>query len=327
MTAAVRGRFAPSPSGRMHLGNVFCALMAWLSARSAGGDMILRIEDLDPDRCRPEYAALLEADLRWLGLDWDAGGMDVPGYSQSQRTEIYAEYYRLLEKQELLYPCFCTRAQRAASAPHLSDGRVVYSGHCRELPLQEAERLRALRSPAVRLRVPDADFAFQDALLGSRTGAYGEYGDFIVRRSDGVYAYQLAVVVDDALMGVTQVVRGRDLLDSTPQQILLYHLLGFTPPSFCHIPLLLSPDGRRLSKRDRDLDLGKLRDRRPEEIIGRLAVLGGLLEQYEPVRARDLVPVFDLGKLPRQDIFVSENMFPEVSQACPRLPKQPRNIM
>lgn len=311
MTAAVtRGRFAPSPSGRMHLGNVFCALMAWLSARSAGGEMVLRIEDLDPDRCRPEYAALLESDLRWLGLDWDMGGMAVPGYSQSQRSEIYREYYRALEQQGLLYPCFCTRAQRAASAPHLSDGRMIYSGHCRNLPPQEAARLQTLRRPAIRLRVPETDFAFQDALLGTQRGAYGALGDFIVRRSDGVYAYQLAVVVDDALMGITQVVRGRDLLDSTPQQILLYRLLGFSPPSFCHIPLLLSSDGRRLSKRDRDLDLGRLRESRPEEIIGRLAVLGGLLERYEPVRARDLIPVFDVEKLPRGDIIVTETDFP-----------------
>lgn len=303
----VMGRFAPSPSGRMHLGNVYCALIAWLSARSAGGEIILRIEDLDPDRCRPEYAALLEEDLRWLGLDWDAGGVEDPSFLQSARAGIYAEHYGRLEAQGLLYPCFCTRAQRAASAPHLCDGRIIYSGRCRDLPPGEAGRLYAQRDPAIRLRTPEKErFFFNDTFCGPQSGAYAEYGDFIVRRSDGVYAYQLAVVVDDALMGVNQVVRGRDLLDSTPQQLLLYRLLGFRPPSFCHIPLLLSPDGRRLSKRERDLDMNVLRQRRPEEIIGRLAALCGLLERYEPIQVRDLIALFDLKKLPRHDIIVSD---------------------
>lgn len=306
MSAVFRGRFAPSPSGRMHLGNVFCALIAWLSARSMGGEMILRVEDLDPERCRPEYAIQLEDDLRWLGLDWDAGGMADPAYRQSERTELYAFYFRKLEEQGLLYPCFCTRAERAASAPHLSDGRAVYSGRCRSLPAEEVRRLYSLRSPAFRLRTPDAPYAFTDAHMGRFEGAYSEAGDFIVRRADGVYAYQLAVVVDDALMGVTHVTRGRDLLDSTPQQILLYHLLGFEPPAFCHIPLLAAPDGRRLSKRDRDLDMGRLHEYRPQEVIGRLAWVCGLLDRYEPASPRELVPLFSPDKLPAADILIPE---------------------
>ncbi|MBP3486477.1 MAG: tRNA glutamyl-Q(34) synthetase GluQRS, partial [Oscillospiraceae bacterium] len=219
------GRFAPSPSGRMHLGNVFSALLAWLSVRSQGGEMVLRIEDLDPDRCRPEYAETLKADLRWLGLDWDREQMP-----QSLRTEAYAEAFARLETQGLVYPCYCTRGElHAASAPHASDGRILYAGTCRSLtPAQRAEKTKA---PAWRLAVPDRNYGFTDGLQGPfLENLAADCGDFIIRRADGVYAYQLAVVVDDAAGGVTQVVRGMDLLDSTPRQLYLYELLGLTPP-------------------------------------------------------------------------------------------------
>ena len=205
------GRFAPSPSGRMHLGNVFSALLAWLSVRSRGGRMLLRIEDLDPDRCRPEYAETLKRDLDWLGLDWDAE--QTP---QSRRTEAYRAEFDKLAALGLVYPCYCSRAElHAASAPHASDGTVVYAGTCRDLtPEQRAVKTRA---PAWRVRVPDERITVHDGLQGLwQEDLARDCGDFIIRRSDGVYAYQLAVVTDDADGGVTEIVRGRDLLSSTP---------------------------------------------------------------------------------------------------------------
>ena len=311
MNRALRGRFAPSPSGRMHLGNLFSALLAWLSVRAAGGTLVLRIEDLDPDRCREEYVRQLADDLEWLGLDWDEGyGRGGPHgpYHQSRRTERYAQAFYRLNELGILYPCFCTRAERlAASAPHRSDGLAVYSGKCRTLSAAEREALERRRRPAWRAAVPDREKAFVDGLQG----AYAENllrdgGDFIVRRSDGVYAYQLAVVVDDADMGVTQVVRGRDLLSSTPRQLWLYDILGLTPPEFCHVPLLLAPDERRLSKRERDLDMGALRARyQPEELVGLLACLAGQQARPEPVAARELVNHFSWSRVPRQDVRIS----------------------
>lgn len=298
----VVGRFAPSPSGRMHLGNVFAALLAWLYARSAGGELLLRIEDLDPDRCRPEYAAQLRDDLRWLGLDWDR-----EGEPQSRRSAVYAEAFARLEDQGLIYPCYCSRAAlHAASAPHASDGTPVYAGTCRSLTA--AQRAVQTRRPAWRVRVPDRTYGFRDGLQGLyEENLASDCGDFIVRRSDGVYAYQLAVVVDDAAMGVTQVVRGRDLLSSTPRQIYLQERLGMPTPEYVHVPLLLSPDGRRLSKRDRDLDLGLLRQHlRPGQVLGALAHAAGLLEKPEPVSAAELAADFDAGKIHREDAFFSE---------------------
>ena len=253
------GRFAPTPSGRMHLGNLFCALLAWLSARSAGGRMVLRQEDLDPLRTSPDYARQIEADLRFLGLDWDEGGsLGGPHgpYDQSARSAYYEALLARLEEQGLVYPCFCSRSQlHAASAPHASDGEVVYPGTCRGLGQAEIDAKKAVKPPALRVMVDSRMRCFDD-------GHYGRCcqrldmacGDFILRRSDGVFAYQLAVVADDAAMGVNQVVRGRDLLSSTPRQIYLCQLLGLPVPAYWHTPLLLAGDGRRLSKRDRDLE-------------------------------------------------------------------------
>lgn len=311
-----RGRFAPSPSGRMHLGNLFCALIAWLSVRQQGGVMLLRVEDLDPARCRREYQRQLEDDLRWLGLDWDEGGLDAEGphapYCQSERTAIYQQSAEHFEQAGLLYPCFCSRDElHAAAAPHRGEQTLLYSRRCLFLTEEERLALSPRRAPALRIRVPDEVFSFEDGCRGSYfSNLEQSCGDFIIRRSDGVFAYQLAVVTDDALMGVTEVVRGSDLLDSTPRQLYLYRLLGFSPPRFFHLPLLLAEDGRRLSKRDRDLDCGVLRDRfSPEQLVGRLAFLAGLLDFPEAVTAAELVSRFCWDKIRREDIIVPATLF------------------
>ena len=292
------GRFAPSPSGRMHLGNVFSALMAWCSVRSQGGQMVLRIEDLDPDRCRPEYAAQVRKDLLWLGLDWDT---EAP--CQSTRSDAYAAAFERLTELRLVYPCYCSRGQlHAASAPHAADGTLLYAGTCRNLTANQ--RAAMTRTPAWRLKVPDRIFGLQDRVQGLYTENLADQcGDFIIRRSDGVYAYQLAVVTDDIASGVTEVVRGMDLLSSTPRQLYLYELLGGRPPEYCHVPLLVAADGRRLSKRDRDLDLGELQKRlQPEQIIGALAFSAGLLDREEPLSARELASVFRWDRVRRDNI-------------------------
>ena len=303
----VRGRFAPTPSGRMHLGNLLSALLAWLDARAAGGTLVLRIEDLDPRRTSTEFAVQLMDDLRWLGLDWDEGGLEPP-YMQSRRTAFYEEAFRALEEKGLIYPCYCTRTQRmAASAPHRDDGAVVYSGKCFHLTAAEQRSLeRQGRRPAWRVRCPEVTVTVEDGNCGMYSESLAQdCGDFIARRSDGVFAYQLAVVVDDALMGVNHVVRGRDLLCSAPRQAWLHRVLGYEPPRFFHTPLLLAPDGRRLAKRDRDLDMGALRERyAPEELTGLLAWYAGLTDRREKVTAKELVPLFTWAKVPKNDIVV-----------------------
>lgn len=309
MSTKITGRFAPSPSGRMHLGNAFSCLLAWLSARSAGGRIILRHEDLDPARCRREYADKIEKDLRWLGLDWDEGGSrGGENYYQSNRRELYRQVLDALDEKGLIYPCFCTRADlHAASAPHASDGTPVYSGACRGLSSEQQRERAKTRTPALRARVPDRALSFTDGLQGPYTVDLArDCGDPILRRSDGVHAYQLAVVVDDALMGVNQVVRGRDLLSSTPWQLWLQEELGFSHPVYYHVPLLLSGDGKRLSKRDGDMDLGAIRASglSPERVIGRLAFAAGLIDREEPVTAVELIPLFDWAKLRKEDIIV-----------------------
>lgn len=306
--APVVGRFAPTPSGYLHLGNLFCSLIAWLSAKSQGGEILFRCEDLDPDRSRSAYALQAQRDLEALGLFWDREES-----CQSRRFDFYKSQLRRLEDRGLVYPCFCSRAQlHAASAPHASDGEPLYAGTCRSLtPAQIAEKSRT-RSPALRLRVPEETIAFEDLHYGPQsqylpTGC----GDFILRRSDGVYAYQLAVVADDGDMGVTQVVRGRDLLSSTPRQILLYRLLGYPEPEFGHTPLLVSSDGRRLSKRDGDTSLAGILGRgySPRDVVGALACLAGLLPEPAPAAPEELLPLFAWEKLPREDIPLPPGLF------------------
>ena len=314
---AVTGRFAPSPSGRIHLGNILCCLLAWLSARQKGGRVILRIEDLDTARCPRRYGEQMCRDIQWLGLDWDEGpviGGPSGPYEQSRRTALYQAALERLEDQGLVYPCFCTRAElHAASAPHREDGQVVYPGTCRGLTAEQAaERARRTgRAPALRLRVPEEEITFIDGHMGE----YGEWlpedcGDFLLRRSDGMFAYQLAVVVDDAAMGVTEVVRGADLLASTPRQLLLYRLLGLEAPAFYHFPLLLGSDGQRLSKRNADAGLDALGERyTASEILGKLAYLAGFNPSAEPRSGESLLADFAWEKVPRADIRIPEGLF------------------
>lgn len=296
--SSVCGRFAPSPTGRMHLGNVFSALLSWLSARAQGGTWLLRIEDIDPQRSRHEYADMLMDDLQWLGLEWDGE----PCW-QSRRGDIYAHYLQQLTDAGLIYPCYCTRADiLATQAPHESDGRVVYKGTCRNL-LPGARKGPA----ALRMKVPEEGrgiVTFTDGHYGTHTvDLTTQCGDFIVRRKDGAWAYQLAVVVDDALMGINEVVRGRDLLLSSPQQIYLAQQLGFTPPRFTHLPLLCNTAGQRLSKRDKSLDMGCLRQRfTPNQIIGLLAHAAGLQPTADAVSAQSLVKTFSWNKVGTADI-------------------------
>ena len=296
--SSVCGRFAPSPTGRMHLGNVFSALLSWLSARAQGGTWLLRIEDIDPQRSRHEYADMLMDDLQWLGLEWDGE----PCW-QSRRGDIYARYLQQLTDAGLIYPCYCTRADiLATQAPHESDGRVVYKGTCRNLPPGSRKGPAALR-----MKVPGEGrgiVTFTDGHYGTHTvDLTTQCGDFIVRRKDGAWAYQLAVVVDDALMGINEVVRGRDLLLSSPQQIYLAQQLGFTPPRFPHLPLLCNTAGQRLSKRDKSLDMGCLRQRfTPNQIIGLLAHAAGLQPTADAVSAQSLVKTFSWDKVGTADI-------------------------
>lgn len=295
------GRFAPSPSGKMHLGNLFSFLLAWCSVRSAGGEMVLRMEDLDPQRTSAEYAARIRRDLLRFGLDWDR---EVP--CQSTRTAAYDAAFSKLEEMGLIYPCYCSRSQvHAASAPHLGQSEFVYAGTCRDLT--PAQRAAKKRLPAWRLRVPNQEWTVHDGLQGDYTELLSrDCGDFVVRRADGVYAYQLAVVVDDADNGITQVVRGRDLLASAPRQMYLFSLLGRPAPEYLHVPLLLAPDGRRLSKRDGDLDLEALLGRfTPEEILGKLAFSAGLLGRDEAVSAKELAAIFDWRRVRKEDICLS----------------------
>ena len=282
----------------MHLGNVFAALIAWLSVRSRGGKLVLRMEDLDTQRTSAEFAETLRQDLLWLGLDWD--WETAP---QSQRSAVYDRYFSQLEEMGLLYPCYCTRSQlHSVNAPHLSDGTYVYPGTCRNLT--EAEKAVFDRLPAWRVKVPDREYHVTDLCQGPFSQNLStDCGDFVVRRADGVYVYQLAVTVDDAEAGVTEVVRGVDLLGSAPRQMYLQDLLGFAHPEYGHVPLLVAPDGRRLSKRDKDLDLGALRlHKRPEEIIGALAYSSGLIDRNIPISARDLTGEFSWKKLKKDNI-------------------------
>ncbi len=291
------GRFAPSPSGLMHLGNARTALLAWLDARARGGEMLLRIEDLDRERCRPAYAQAIRDDLAWLGLDWDAETRP-----QSLRDPDYAAALERLSQRGLVYECFCTRRELAAvaSAPHGSDDQPAYPGTCRELTAAQRERLRAEgKRPALRVRMPEGAVEVRDRLHGSGPRPVG--GDVIVRRSDGLYAYQLAVVVDDAADGVTDVVRGDDLLGSTARQVALQQLLALPQPEYAHVPLMLGEDGQRLAKRHGAVAVADLRatGATAREVVGALAGSAGIGDG-QAAAATELIGGFELTRVGRR---------------------------
>ncbi|MBQ2927153.1 MAG: tRNA glutamyl-Q(34) synthetase GluQRS [Oscillospiraceae bacterium] len=291
------GRFAPTPSGRMHLGNVFAALIAWLSVRSRDGEMVLRMEDLDTQRTSEEFARTLREDLAWLGLSYDR---ETP--PQSRCSAVYDRYFEQLREMGLLYPCYCTRSQlHSVNAPHLSDGTYVYTGTCRNLTNPPKNRL-----PAWRVMVPDKLWTVEDKIQGHyELNLSTQCGDMVVRRADGIYVYQLAVTVDDGEAGVTEVVRGMDLLSSAPRQMYLQELFGFPHPEYAHVPMLLAPDGRRLSKRDRDLDLGELRKNVSREtLVGTLAYAAGLIDQKTPISPEELAKEFSWDKLKGDSIYL-----------------------
>ncbi|HET7577651.1 MAG TPA: tRNA glutamyl-Q(34) synthetase GluQRS [Bacillales bacterium] len=314
-----RGRFAPTPSGELHIGNAATALLAWLQARNNGGTFILRMEDLDGPRSRPEYARQILDDLKWLGLDWDEGpdvcGPHIP-YEQSERNSLYRSTFERLDRDGWLYPCFCSRKElrAVARAPH---GRNPgYPGICRRLTPAERQEKAAKKKPSYRFALPDREVSFEDLVKGRQVYPSGFGGDFVVRRADGIMSYQLAVVADDAAMEITDVLRGVDLLDSAPWQILLYQALDLTIPRFAHVPLFYGPDGERLSKRHGpDITLPAIRKAgaSPERVIGFLANLLGLIEKPESLKPFDLVPDFDLEAIPKDSVSVSSSLIRELS--------------
>ena len=363
-----RGRLAPSPTGNLHLGNAFSFLLAWLSMAAQKGTLVLRVEDIDPDRSRPEFTRGILEDLAWLGIFWDEGPVlsdnastfpqarsiaaspysDLPGtahgtdsaaFSQGERG-IHGPYVQSLRRGRyeaalegllahgLVYPCFCTRKELRllASAPHIGDEGVPYPGTCRDLSKKEQSvRIREGKRFSLRLntaramtfalaaeqercgskgqKTEESLLSFEDAVLGPQHFSMADCGgDFALRRSDGVFAYQLAVTVDDAAMGITEVVRGEDLLLSTPRQILLLRLFGAQPPRYAHVPLVHDSQVERLAKRHKSLELRALREAgvAPEAIIGYLGFLAGFLETPRPMPARDLIPLFSFSRLAGQ---------------------------
>lgn len=306
----VRGRLAPSPTGYLHLGNAWAFLLAWLACRSARGSLVLRMEDLDPERSRPVFADAVIDDLRWLGLDWDEGpdkGGAFGPYSQGERASFYESALCALQKKDCVYPCYCTRKElrELAGAPHPSasteespfgDLGAPYPGSCRNLSdVERLEREKAGRRACLRLFCPDRTIRFTDDVYGPHEAGPADFGgDFALQRSDGVVSYQLAVTVDDGLMGISQVVRGADLLSSTPRQLLLFELLDFPPPRYCHIPLLCDAEGFRLAKRHGSLTLRSIREAGVEAqaVTGYLGWKAGLLPRPERMGARELVGRF-----------------------------------
>jgi glutamyl-tRNA synthetase len=301
-----RGRFAPSPTGDLHLGGARTALVAWLAARAANGAFVMRVEDLDRPRVVAGAEARILDDLRWLGLDWDEGS-DVGGpfapYRQSERSARYDDAVAQLLAAGRAFPCFCSRADvaRAAAAPHAGEDGPRYPGTCGALDPAEAARRARARPPSVRLRVEPGEVAWTDDARGpQRDSPHDTVGDFVIRRADGVAAYQLAVVVDDAAMRITDVVRGDDLLTSTARQLLLYEALGLRAPRFAHVALVLGPDGARLSKRHGAIGIAALRERgvSARRVVGLLASTLGLCAPDDAPAPRDLIAAFAWRALP-----------------------------
>jgi glutamyl-tRNA synthetase len=320
----VVGRLAPSPTGGLHLGHARTFLIAWLAARQAGGRMILRIEDLDAARTRPEARDGAIADLRWLGLDWDEGP-DVGGhaapYVQSQRSPIYDEVLERLKAIESVYPCTCTRAEieRAASAPHAEEEGPSYPGTCTRRSVSDALALSD-RPFAWRFRVARGCIGWNDLFLGRMEfDPSSQGGDFVASRHGFGASYQLAVVADDARMGVNQVIRGDDLASSTPRQILLYRQLGWPEPEFGHVPLAVGADGRRLAKRDGSLKLAALREAGvdPRRLVGCLIATCGLSDSITPSTPHDWIAAFDPRAIPQEPWIVTSEWLDRLQSRDP----------
>lgn len=315
----MRGRFAPSPTGYIHLGNVWTAFLAWLQVRQQKGTLILRIEDIDEQRSKPEYTQALLEDLAWLGLDWDEGpgkGGPYGPYIQQERYSLYEKALQELQAKHLLYPCYCSRARlQAIGAPHEGEHRL-YDGHCYGMP--EEQRRQMDRKPSWRVHVPHVSVSFTD-------GSYGPFsdylprvcGDFVVRRADGLYAYQLAVAVDDGSMGITHVLRGRDLLSSTAQQIWLMEVLGYTPPSYTHVPMLIDASGNRLSKRQQGITVRSLRDRgvQADALLSALALAGGLVSERRLYHKGELLRLCNFQTMTTHDIVLRDTWLDELIHA------------
>lgn len=316
--AKYRGRLAPSPTGALHLGNVRTFMVAWLRARSMDGEVVFRMEDLDHPKNKPGAAAQAMEDLRWLGFDWDEGP-DVGGpcapYVQSQRRGLYAAALDRLVRDGRAYPCVCARkdVESAQSAPHAGE-TLFYPGTCRGRFGSFAEAAAAIpgRMPAWRFRVEQGEAeSFRDVFRGEVTQDISRFcGDFVLARDERGAGYTLAVAVDDAAMGITEVVRGDDLLDATPRQLAVFRALGLEPPAFLHVPLLVGPDGMRLAKRHGDTRVSRYREAGvpPQRVIGYLAHVSGLAEAGESLSLRDLLPRFDLARIPRAPVVVSDSL-------------------
>ena len=304
----VIGRYAPSPSGALHLGNIATSLLTWLDVRSNGGTLVFRMEDLDPDRSSVKYALQIADDLRFLGLDWDIGWNAEPTseYAQSNRSKLYDDIFNMLLSRDMLYPCYCSRSQRlAASAPHPDEHTYDAGCRCRYLSkLERAELEKSGRRPAWKVKAPDKEISFTDLHYGFHRENLINSGDFIIKRSDGVYAYQLAVSFDDMDMGINRVVRGRDLLSSTARQIWLISELGGKAPEYCHTPLLISEDKKKMSKRDGALSMVELKQQySAEELIGLLAAHLNI-GTGKPASALDLLSNFNWNCVPKSDIII-----------------------
>lgn len=296
----ITGRYAPSPSGILHLGNISTTLLTWLDVRASDGRLIFRLEDLDPQRSSRERSVRIFEDIKYLGLDWDEGWSPDVGemFAQSNRTKLYEDAFAQLNKKGLVYPCYCSRSKRLSNE----------ACRCKELSYIQRSELEAKGiKPAWKVKVPDVSIVFIDKHYGKQTERLTDSGDFIIKRSDGVFAYQLAVSYDDMDMGISRVVRGRDLLSSTARQIWLIGELGGSTPEYCHAPLIMCDDKRKMSKRFGDLSMDELRKKySPEELIGILAKLLGLRDSPEPISVAKLISDFDWRRVPTADIRLYE---------------------
>lgn len=285
----MKGRFAPSPTGDIHLGNVWIALLSYISTRNQHGTYVVRMEDIDLQRSKRALGESLLDDLEWLGFEWDEGprvGGPESSYWQSERLQMYDTILQRLERDHLVYPCFCnrTRLQSIASAPHRGEVVHHYDGHCRNLDSVTVAQKKFEKNPSLRIKVVDSTVEFMDTYQGPQVFVLQEgLDDFVLRRGDGMYAYNLAVVLDDISMGITEVIRGHDLLEITAQQIYLYYILNANPPSYGHAPLLIDSDGHRLSKRQKSITIKELRATgwTPQRILGELAVLAGFISKCD----------------------------------------------